>query len=91
MRNDRDLFCFAGATTAPAGLEAATPVAFSYGATAVPTGFEVPFCCCCGAEGNAADDCPWFSSVELGAPERLELVAGCDVAAFAFPEALLEF
>ena len=57
MRNDLDRFCFAGATTAPAGLEAATPVGFSYGAAAVPTGFEVPFCCCCGAGGNVADDC----------------------------------
>jgi len=38
--------CFAGAITAPAGLEAATPVVFSNGAAAEPTGFGAVLCCC---------------------------------------------
>jgi hypothetical protein len=39
IRMERARRCFAGAITAPAGLEAATPVVFSYGAAAEPTGF----------------------------------------------------
>ena len=35
-----------GAITAPAGLDAATPVVFSYGAAAVPTGFAGGWLCC---------------------------------------------
>ena len=38
IRIERAPFCFAGAMAAPAGLDAGTPVTFSYGAAAVPTG-----------------------------------------------------
>ncbi len=52
ITNDRVRRCFAGAITAPAGREAAMPMPFSYGATAVPTGAGVPpFCCSCVAFG----------------------------------------
>ena len=49
--------CFAGAITAPAGLEAATPVVLSIGAAAEPTGFGVASCGCfmadCGVTGSS--------------------------------------
>jgi hypothetical protein len=45
IRMERALRCFAEAIAAPEGLEAATPVFFSYGAAAVPTGFGAPFGC----------------------------------------------
>jgi len=35
----RDRFCFAGASAAPAGLDAAKPVVVAVSAAAVPTGF----------------------------------------------------
>jgi hypothetical protein len=38
MTNERARRCFAGAITAPAGLEAVAPEVFSAGAAAVPTG-----------------------------------------------------
>jgi hypothetical protein len=41
----RERFCFAGAIAAPAGLEAATPLAGSAGAAAVPSGCEGAVCC----------------------------------------------
>lgn len=46
MKMDRARRCFAGAITAPAGREAATPRGFSAGAAAVPTGCG--FCFGCG-------------------------------------------
>jgi hypothetical protein len=44
IRMERARRCFAGAITAPAGLEAATPVVFSYGAAAEPTGLWALSC-----------------------------------------------
>ena len=38
IANERVRLCFAGAIAAPAGLDAATPPGFTYGAAAVPTG-----------------------------------------------------
>jgi len=54
---DRARLCFAGAITAPAGLDAATPLVFISGAAAVPTDFGELFC---GDPelGCAGSDCP---------------------------------
>jgi hypothetical protein len=46
IANVRDRFCLAGAIAAPAGLDAATPLAGSDGAAAVPSGCAGAFCCC---------------------------------------------
>jgi hypothetical protein len=48
---DRVRFCRAGAIAAPAGLDAAMPLAGSDGATAVPSGCCGAGCCCCGVAG----------------------------------------
>ena len=44
IRIERARRCFAGAITAPAGLDPATPEVFSYGAAAVPTGLAAGLC-----------------------------------------------
>src|SRR6185312_11939771 len=71
--------CFAGAITAPAGLEAVTPAAPSGGAAAVPTGFwEV--CGCSGlTAGGAADGfdcCPPNASASSGEPLTVPSLIG---------------
>ncbi len=59
IRIERDRFCFAGAIAAPAGLDAGTPVTFSYGAAAVPTGSWGAVGCCCGAVEPVLPDGVW--------------------------------
>jgi hypothetical protein len=61
ITNDRERFCLAGAMAAPAGLEAAIPLAGSDGAAAVPMGPGGALCCCevlcelfCGGAGVVA-------------------------------------
>ncbi len=59
MTKDRERFCLAGAIAAPAGLEAATPLAGSAGAAAVPRGCEGAVCC-------GVELCEAFSCGEAG-------------------------
>jgi hypothetical protein len=46
IANVRERFCLAGAIAAPAGLDAATPLAGSDGAAAVPIDCGGLLCCC---------------------------------------------
>jgi hypothetical protein len=49
----RARFCFAGASAAPAGFDAAKPVVVAVSAAAVPTGFWFPSFCDCGSDWAA--------------------------------------
>jgi hypothetical protein len=53
ISSDRERLCFAGATAAPAGWEAATPLGVNGWAAAVPKGLEGV----CGLGGAGVADC----------------------------------
>jgi hypothetical protein len=78
IRIERAPFCFAGAMAAPAGLDAGTPVTFSYGAAAVPTGSWATAGCCGGAACGLSDGVREGSAFVPGGCVPLSGARDCD-------------